>query len=186
MEIVIVIFPSLRRSFMFPSYPGNKPSVMGRWSCILCFTLNTVRLEPASHSRVSRIQVSLPGSWLLWGKVLSARCHRQRRRGDFSGNLVQSQLRCVNRTGIRTCPPTSTEQSLEAVFVQALPATTLSGCNQAWRQGICDTLCTHARLRLTRQDVSSRSDPAITVEPRQPRAVDCTNGETRSLLAWTM
>lgn len=25
-EIVIVIFPSLRRSFMFPSYPGNKPS----------------------------------------------------------------------------------------------------------------------------------------------------------------
>lgn len=65
-------------------------------------------------------------------------------------------------------------------------STSLSGSNQAWRQGICDILCTHARLCLTRWDVSSLSDPAISVEPRQPRAVDCTNNETSSLLVWTM
>lgn len=115
-EIVIAIFPSLRRSFMFPSYPGNKPSVMGGWSCI---SLNTMRLHllfiagcPGSRSHSQEAD------------CFGAKCFLQEvtgKGGDFSGNLVQSQLRCVNHTGIRTCPPPSTEQSLQAILLQALP-----------------------------------------------------------------
>lgn len=60
-ETAICICPYLR-SFTFALYPRNKPSVMGRWSCALCCTLNTLRLKPASLSRVPRILVLLSGS----------------------------------------------------------------------------------------------------------------------------
>lgn len=47
---------------MFPLYPGNKPSVMQKWSCVQCFTPSPGRLEPVSLSTGLRIEVSFPGN----------------------------------------------------------------------------------------------------------------------------
>ena len=95
-----------------------------------------------------------------------------------SGLLITLESGCVNLP--------ARNKAWRQYSCKLFQFTTLSSCNQAWRQGICDALCTHTRLRLTQQDLPSRSDPAITVEPRQPRAADCTNDETSNLLAWTM
>lgn len=50
------------KSVMFPLYPGNKPSVMQKWSCVQCFSPSPGRLEPVSLSTGLRIEVSFPGN----------------------------------------------------------------------------------------------------------------------------
>lgn len=113
-----------------------------KWSYILCFTLSPGRLEPVSRSMGFRIEISLQENLTALGQsTFFARGHRQREQEDFSGNLVQTQPRCVKHTGIQTCSPPAQNKAWRQYSCKLSQSTTFSGSNQAWRPGICDTLC---------------------------------------------
>lgn len=173
------------KSFMFPLHPGNKPSVMQTWSCVLCFTLSPVRLEPVSHSSGFSIQVSLPGN--LTALEQSTFLYKVTGRGSKGifhgiwsspswGVLITLESRSVHHQH-RTKPggniPASSPSPQLSVAVtkpgdweSVTPCAPMPG--YVW------------------YDISSQLDPAITVESRQPKAVHCTNDNTSSLFVWIM